>query len=81
MSFILSPSAFRLCALLPLQLAAGGLDVVAARAAQVDLKTLLLHNLPEATNIGLSRPLERSTRMGIEWNHVDLTTDAAQEPA
>jgi hypothetical protein len=63
------------------QLAAGGLDIVAARAANVNLKTLLQQDLPEAINIGFSRPLKRTARMGIEWNHVDLTTDAAQEPA
>jgi hypothetical protein len=81
MNFILSPSAFILCALLPLQLAAGGLDIVAARAANVNLKTLLQQDLPEAIDIGFSRPLKRTIRMGIEWNHVDLTTDTAQEPA
>ena len=81
MNFILSPSAFRLCALLPLQLAAGGLDIVTARAAHVDLKTLLLQNLPEAIHIGFSRPLKRTTWMGIERDYIDFTTNATQEPA
>ena len=72
-------SAPRAALFLALKLPASSLNVIAARPAHVDLHAGIVQNVFETHNILARRPQIGAAGMGIEWNHVDLARNAAQQ--
>src|ERR1700675_2476715 len=79
MTYILPPFAFIL-AVFSLELAAGGMDVVAAGSSDVDLKSVGAELVLKFFDLLLRRSSKRAALVRIERNEIDLRADTAKQP-